>query len=148
MIEIKPIRAEDRSYWTPLWRAYLAYYETELAGEIYATAFARLTDPEVDVYHGFIAWDGIRPLGLVHYIFHMHGWKIEPVCYLQDLYTVPDTRGKGVGRALIEAVYGAADAMGAPSVYWMTQEFNADGRRLYDKVGTLTPFIKYQRPSS
>ncbi len=148
MIEIKPIRAEDRSYWTLLWRAYLAYYETELEDEIYATAFARLTDPEVEVYHGFIAWDGIRPLGLVHYIFHMHGWKIESVCYLQDLYTVPDARGKGVGRALIEAVYGAADAMGAPLVYWMTQEFNADGRRLYDKVGTLTPFIKYQRPSS
>lgn len=148
MVEIRPINAQDRDAWTPLWRAYLAYYETELPAEIYDTAFSRLTDPKVVPYHGFLAWDDDRPLGLVHYIFHMHGWKIEPVCYLQDLYTAPDARGTGVGRALIEAVYGAADKMGAPSVYWMTQEFNADGRRLYDKVGTLTPFLKYQRPLS
>ena len=92
MIKIMPIGAQDRAAWTPLWRAYLAYYETELADDIYDIAFARLTDPKVTAYHGFLAWDGIRPLGLVHYIYHMHGWKIEPVCYLQDLYTVPDAR--------------------------------------------------------
>jgi GNAT superfamily N-acetyltransferase len=68
------------------------------------------------------------------------------VTYLQDLYAVPEARGQGVGRALIKAVYAAADAAGAPSVYWMTQEFNTEARRLYDRVGTLTPFVKYQRP--
>ena len=46
----------------------------------------------------------------------------------------------------LEAVYEAADAAGAPSVYWLTQHFNEAGRRLYDKVGTLSPFIKYDRP--
>ena len=147
MIEIRPIQPQDRAAWTPLWRGYLAYYETELPDEIYDSSFKRLTDPKVVPYHGFLAWEGDRALGLVHYIFHMHGWKIEPVCYLQDLFTVPETRGKGVGRALIEAVYRAADEAGAPSVYWMTQAFNTAGRQLYDKVGELTPFIKYQRPS-
>ena len=39
-----------------------------------------------------------------------------------------------------------ADAKGAPSVYWMTQDFNAVGRQLYDRIGVLTPFIKYARP--
>ena len=57
----------------------------------------------------------------------------------------PSVRGQGVGRALIEAVYAAADAAGCPSVYWMTQEFNAEARKLYDRIATLTPFIKYQR---
>ena len=55
-------------------------------------------------------------------------------------------RGKGIGRALIEAVYAAADAHGAATVYWMTQDFNATARQLYDRIATLTPFIKYQRP--
>ena len=56
-----------------------------------------------------------------------------------------EARGTGVGRALIEAVYAAADAEGAPNVYWTTQHFNEVGRRLYDRVGRRTPFIKYER---
>ncbi|MDD9921010.1 MAG: GNAT family N-acetyltransferase, partial [Boseongicola sp.] len=58
----------------------------------------------------------------------------------------PDVRGQGIGRALIEAVYSAADDAGAPAVYWLTQDFNAEARKLYDRIGTLTPFIKYARP--
>jgi GNAT superfamily N-acetyltransferase len=146
MPAIRPLTAADRQVWTPLWRAYLAFYETELPEAVHATSFARMTDPLVSDYHGMLAWDGDRAVGLVHYIFHRHGWRIEPVTYLQDLYAVPEARGQGVGRALIEAVYAAADAAGAPSVYWMTQEFNTEARRLYDRVGTLTPFVKYQRP--
>jgi GNAT superfamily N-acetyltransferase len=80
-------------------------------------------------------------------MFHPHCWKVEPVCYLQDLYADREVRGRGVGRALIEAVYAAADAAGAPSVYWLTQEFNTEARRLYDRIGRVTPFIRYNRAS-
>jgi GNAT superfamily N-acetyltransferase len=83
----------------------------------------------------------------VHYILHRHCWRIENTCYLQDLFTAPDTRGQGVARQLIEAVYAAADRAGTPSVYWLTQEFNYKGRMLYDKVGARSPFIRYNRPS-
>ena len=38
-----------------------------------------------------------------------------------------------------------ADDYGCSSTYWLTQDFNEAGRRLYDKVAKLTPFIKYQR---
>ncbi len=149
MVEITPIRVDDRAVWAELWHGYLDYYETELSPEIYDSSFARLIDPDVSDYKGFIAWDNTKgapqAVGLVHYIYHRHGWKIEPVCYLQDLFTAPSARGLGVGAALIEAVYQAADQDGAPSVYWMTQDFNAPARKLYDRVGALTPFIKYQR---
>jgi len=74
-------------------------------------------------------------------------WRVENTCYLQDLYVSPETRGTGAGRALIEAVYDHADRAGCPSVYWLTQEFNTTARQLYDRVGTLTPFIRYSRPS-
>ena len=87
-----------------------------------------------------------RPVGITHYLFHRHCWRVENVCYLQDLYVDADTRGTGVGRALIEAVYEAADDAGCPSVYWLTQRFNELGRRLYDRIGEWTPFIKYTRP--
>jgi ribosomal protein S18 acetylase RimI-like enzyme len=51
----------------------------------------------------------------------------------------------GVGRALIETVYAAADANGTPSVYWLTQEENTEARKLYDRFAQVTEFIKYGR---
>jgi GNAT superfamily N-acetyltransferase len=145
MTAVRPLVPSDEAVWRPLWRAYLAFYETELPEEIYAASFARLVDPAVTDYAGLIAEADGEAVGIVHYIFHRHGWRIEPVCYLQDLYVAFEARGTGAGRALIEAVYAAADAAGAPSVYWLTQAENATARRLYDRIGRATSFIKYVR---
>ena len=147
MIAIRPLAAGDEAAWRTLWRGYLDFYETTLPEAVYASSFARLTDPAVTDYRGLIALDDGtgEPLGLAHFIFHRHGWQIEDVCYLQDLYVLPAARGTGAGRALIEAVYAAADAAGCPNVYWLTQVDNAVARRLYDRIGTATPFVKYRR---
>ncbi len=145
MITIRPIRETDRKAWSRLWTDYLAFYETAVSPEVYETAFTRLLGNDCHDFAGFLAeFDG-RPVGLVHYLFHRHMWKIENVCYLQDLYADPDVRGKGIGRKLIEAVFQAADQAGCPSVYWLTQDFNLEARKLYDRIGTLTPFIRYNR---
>jgi GNAT superfamily N-acetyltransferase len=145
MTEIRPLAPSDESAWRDLWRGYLEFYETELPEEIYATSFARLVDPAVTDYHGLVALQDGRPVGLAHYIFHRHGWQVEDITYLQDLYVVSEARGTGAGRALIEAVYAAADAAGRPNVYWLTQTFNATARQLYDRVASATPFMEYRR---
>lgn len=145
-VAIRPLRADDEPVWRQLWTGYLAYYETSVPEAVYETTFARLLSGRDGEFRALVACKGDTPIGLVHYLFHRHCWKIEPVCYLQDLYTDPAHRGKGVARRLIEGVYAAADAEGAPSVYWLTQEFNYAGRMLYDKVGVKTPFIRYNRP--
>ncbi len=142
---IRPPTAADKAQWRLLWRGYLDYYETSLGPEIYDAAFNRMLSDEYPDYNGLVAELDGKLVGLTHYIYHTHGWQLEDVCYLQDLYTNPDMRGKSIGRALIEAVYKAADAAGKPKVYWLTQDFNKAGRRLYDRIGTLTPFIKYAR---
>jgi len=144
-LTIRPIESRDETAWRALWRAYLAFYETELPEEVYQSTFARLLGDDPNDFNGLIAEVNSKPVGLTHYLFHRHGWKIENTCYLQDLYADPDVRGTGVGRALIEAVYAEADKAGAPSVYWLTQDFNSPARLLYDRVANLTPFIKYQR---
>ncbi|MBO0902478.1 GNAT family N-acetyltransferase [Jiella sonneratiae] len=144
-LTVRPIEAGDESEWRRLWTAYLAFYDSVASEDVYRSSFARLIDPGERDCHGLLAVVGGRPAGLVHYLYHRHMWKLEDVCYLQDLYADPELRGKGVGRALIEAVYAAADANGTPTVYWMTQEFNHPARRLYDRIGTKTPFIKYNR---
>ena len=144
---IRPLRPGDEADWRRLWTGYLDYYETRVSDAVYETTFARLLSGAAGEFRGLVADLGGRPVGLVHYLFHRHCWKVENTCYLQDLYTDPGARGRGVARALIEAVYAAADAEGAPSVYWLTQEFNYRGRMLYDRVGVKTPFIRYNRPA-
>ena len=144
-LKIRSLLAEDRTDWGQMWSDYLSFYETDVAPEIYETTFARLIDSTNPEQNALVAELDGAAVGIVHYIYHAHNWRAEDVCYLQDLYAKEAVRGQGIGRALIEAVYTAADANGTPSVYWMTQDFNENARLLYDRIGTLTPFIKYSR---
>jgi GNAT superfamily N-acetyltransferase len=144
-LTIRPLVASDRTDWDRLWTGYLAYYETSVPPEVKDSTFARLLSGAPGEFCGMVAVRDGQVVGLVHYLFHRHCWRIEDVCYLQELFTDPAVRGQGIARALIEAVYAAADAQGAPAVYWLTQEFNYRGRMLYDQVGQKTPFIKYNR---
>ncbi len=142
---IRPLAAADEAEWRRLWTGYLEFYEASVSEEVYRTTFARLLGDDDQDYHGLVAEQDGKPVGITHYLFHRHCWRVENVVYLQDLYVDPEVRGTGAGRALIEAVYAAGDAAGCPSVYWTTQDFNATARQLYDRVAELTPFIKYQR---
>lgn len=144
-VTVRALRASDKPQWAELWTGYLAYYETTRPAEIYDLYFDRLLGNDPHDYNGLVAEVDGKLVGLTHYLFHRHGWSRENVCYLQDLYADPKVRGTGIGGALIEAVYAAADADGSPNVYWMTQDFNATARRLYDRIGVKTPFIKYSR---
>jgi GNAT superfamily N-acetyltransferase len=141
---IREIRPGDKARWDVLWAGYLEFYECELPQEITELTWRRLVDPGFGLY-GFVAADGDRLIGLVHYHFHLSTWSASSYCYLEDLFVDPSVRGKGTGRALIEAVYRAADEHGAEKVYWMTQGHNAQARKLYDKLARLTPFVQYSR---
>ena len=143
-IELRPVVPANREAWAELWRAYLAFYGTELDAAAYDAAFAQLTSDDPGTFRGLIAWSGGAARGLVHWVWHPHMWRPAGAVYLQDLFVAPQARGMGVGRRLIEAVYADADARGAPSVYWLTQAGNP-ARALYDRVATRTDFVKYAR---
>jgi GNAT superfamily N-acetyltransferase len=143
---IRAFIAADRPQWDRLWAGYLAFYETELPGEVSEITWRRLLDPEAPIM-GFCAAraDGTL-LGIVHYLFHPVTWSAGPRCYLEDLFTSAEARGQGVGRALIEAVYDRARAAGCPRVYWQTHETNATAMRLYDQVAERSGFVVYRKP--
>lgn len=145
---IRPLRATDQAAWDGLWTAYLEFYGTVLPADVFASTFDRLLGDDPQDFSALVAEVDGELIGLTHYLFHRHCWRIENVCYLQDLYVSPDARGTGCGRKLIEAVYDTADAKDVQNVYWLTQDDNAAGRQLYDRVGSLTNFIKYQRPAA
>jgi GNAT superfamily N-acetyltransferase len=144
MLEIRPLKMTDRTQWQALWQGYLRFYRQSLAPEITDGTFARLVEGARQS-HGIVAQRDGRLLGFAHYLFHASSWSAPDICYLEDLFVDPAVRGQGAGRALIHAVYAAADLAQAGSVYWMTQEFNADGRALYDTLARRTSFIRYER---
>ncbi|MEO0329508.1 MAG: GNAT family N-acetyltransferase [Pseudomonadota bacterium] len=144
-VHIRDINLDDRPSWEILWKGYQEYYEVNLDHET-GNLWRRLMQRAPDGPIGLIAEVDGKVVGFTHFLYHAHTWTEKKRIYLVDLYTEPNLRGKGIGRKLIEAVYAIGDETGAESVYWLTQDFNEAGRALYDKVGKLTPFIKYQQP--
>ncbi len=148
-VTVRPIEARDRAAWAPLWAGYNAFYgrsgATALPDAITETTWSRFFDRGEPV-HALVAEDPDgRLIGLVHYLFHRSTISIAPTCYLQDLFTDAAARGRGVGRALIEAVYARAAAAGSSRVYWLTHETNAQAMRLYDQVAAKSGFLVYRK---
>jgi ribosomal protein S18 acetylase RimI-like enzyme len=142
---VRELHVADRSRWEELWTGYLRFYKTELPAEWIDHLWRRLIDPN-DQPYGLVALDADqRVVGFVIYHFHLSTWSPAGYCYLEDLYVDPACRGSGAGRALIQAVYSAADERGATRVYWHTENTNARAQVLYNQVAALTPFVQYRR---
>ena len=147
-VTIRPVVENDYAQWLPLWDGYNAFYgrsgATALDPAVTRTTWARFFDAHEPV-HALVAEEGGRLIGLAHYLYHRSTTAIGPSCYMQDLFTTAEARGRGVGRALIEAVYAAARAAGSPRVYWQTHETNATAMRLYDQVAEKSGFLVYRK---
>ena len=141
---IRPLRAEDRESWEPLWHGYLAFYRAALTPDVTEQTWAALIDRSSAV-HGLVAEQDDQLAGLAHLILHPTTWATRPTCYLEDLYVAKPWRGRNIARRLIEAVYAFADESRAATVYWLTQEYNAPARSLYDTLARRTSFVVYER---
>jgi GNAT superfamily N-acetyltransferase len=145
---IRPVTPADHDQWLPLWEGYNAFYgchgATALAAEITQMTWARFFDGYEPV-HALVAECDGKLTGLTHYLFHRSTIMRGPICYLQDLFTDPALRGKGVGKLLIEAVYERARLAGSTRVYWHTHETNKTAMRLYDHVATHSGFVVYRK---
>jgi GNAT superfamily N-acetyltransferase len=141
--EIRTLVAADREQWERLARAYKAFYQTVLPDSAYEQTWQRLL--QQDGIHGFCAQVDGRLVGMTHYLFHTGIWTPK-VCYLEDLFVEPATRGQGIARALIDAVAHFSRTAGATRLYWLTHETNATARALYDKVAKYSGFLEYEYP--
>ena len=145
---VRTIEKADFAAWLPLWDGYNAFYGRAGATGLPATITQMTWQRFFDAYepvHALVAERDGELLGLAHYLFHRSTIQLEPSCYLQDLFTAPSTRGMGVGRALIEAIYRIAADAGCPRVYWQTHETNTTAMRLYDALAEKSGFVVYRR---
>ena len=147
-LTVRSVTKQDYDQWLPLWDGYNAFYgrsgPTALPEDVTAMTWSRFFDAYEPV-HALVAESGEELLGLVHYLFHRSTTAIAPNCYLQDLFTTQASRGKGIGRALIEGVYERAQTAGSGRVYWLTHETNQTAMKLYDKVGERSGFVVYRK---
>ena len=140
MLTIGKLMESDRAEWEVLFRAYIDFYERTLPQEMYDRAWNEF-QKDTRMHALGAKLDG-RLVGITHFLIHANTSSAD-VCYLQDLFTASDVRGKGVARALIEAVADWARERKCPRVYWQTQDSNATARLLYDKVAVNRGFIRY-----
>jgi GNAT superfamily N-acetyltransferase len=147
-MRIRAVVDADFERWLPLWDGYNAFYgrvgPTALPMETTRTTWARFLAPDEPV-KALVAENGAKLVGLAHFVLHRSTNQVGRICYLQDLFTDPGARGQGVGRALIEAVYERAHALGCRRVYWQTHETNSAARSLYDQVAECSGFIVYRK---
>lgn len=145
-MNVRPLRLEDQAAWLPLWAGYNAFYGRSgamaLPGSVTATTWDRFFNP-LEPVHAHVAEMSQEVVGIVHFLYHRSTTRIEPVCYLQDLYTAPSARRQGVARALINSVQDAALAAGARRVYWQTHVENREARELYNQMARHHGFIVY-----
>jgi GNAT superfamily N-acetyltransferase len=146
-IEVRRVRKDDFQAWLEHWDGYNAFYgrsgKTALPLEITQMTWSRFFDPS-EPMHALVAVDGEKLVGLAHFLFHRSTVQLAPTCYLQDLFTSSAARGKGIGRALILAVYEHAKAAGSARVYWQTHETNAVAMKLYDQLAEKSGFLVYR----
>jgi len=145
---VRFVAQSDYAEWLPLWDGYNKFYgrfgHTPLPEEITRMTWSRFFDAYEPIFC-LVAEEHGHLVGLVHYLFHRSTTSIAPNCYLQDLFTTEATRGKGVGRALINAVYEQAKLADIPRVYWQTHETNETAMKLYDKVAERSGFLVYRK---
>ncbi len=145
--QIRRWKRDERDAWERLFRAYVFdFYKMSVTDETVDATWQRLLDEQDAEVQGLGAFNASgTAVGLVHYLPQSTCWDTRRICYLEDLFVLPECRGEHVGRALVEAVYAEARKNGWAKVFWETQEFNHLGRILYDELAVKSDFIVYEK---
>ena len=145
-IELRDLTDADEAAWRRLWRGYLEFY----GAPEFDSRTPRLWTQLLDAEHSFqcrVAVHDEEAVGIVHFFDHLDTWFDGPVCYLNDLFVDPGSRGHGIGRLLIEDVNRIATERGWQHVYWHTQSNNERARSVYDSFeGIGSDFMVYELP--
>lgn len=143
-VTVRKLKAQDKQHWLALWGKYLKFYRANVAADTTDETYKRLC--ECDDFLGLVAADSDDNIvGFMNIIYHSSTWSKNGYCYIEDLFVDKSLRGEGVAEFLFDKAEELATEKGCDRIYWMTQEFNAPARSLYDKIGKRSSFIIYMR---
>lgn len=144
-LRIEPATAAQYERLLPMIADYQRFYGVEDIDEARNRAFFRrfLAPSEVGLL--LAAWDGERPLGYACLYWHMTSLAAAETVLMNDLFVDAGARGRGVGRALIEASAAVARERGAVMLEWSTEPGNETAQRLYDSTGAVrSTWLSYE----
>ena len=142
MVKVREAKADDYDAWLKLWKGYLDFYGTGLDEAVTLATWRRVLSSDSALFCRLAETEqGV--VGFAICVLHEGTWVTQPLCYLEDLFVDDAARGKGAGRALIEAVINEAREKGWSKVYWVTREGNP-ARALYDKLATVDDYVRYR----
>lgn len=145
-LDIRALEPDDRDRWAELFRAYRDFYRLPADESVVERVWDWTQDPAHETSALVALADG-RIVGIAHWRLFARPAAGGSGLWLDDLFTDPDVRGRGVGRALIARLQDIAAEHGCSIVRWITAEDNAAARRLYDDVtGGPTSWVTYDAP--
>lgn len=142
-ITVQPARSEDRSKWRQLWHDYCAVFDAVVPDEVTEGVWQRILAPDGAIGCLLACRAGNDPIGFVNYVLHPHTWSLQSVCYLEDMFVLPEARGYGAGRVLIERLVALGKQQNWRRIYWHTHENNYRARALYDQLSRRTDYVRY-----
>src|SRR5260370_29059458 len=142
-LTVRSTRTEDAQAWHALWRGYCAALDGAVSDEVTEGVWRRILASNEPVWCLLACRAGIEPVGFANYVLHPHTWSLQPVCYLEDLFVLPEARGDGAGRLLMNALISAGKQHGWHRVYSHTHENNYRARALDDRLTRRTDYIRY-----
>ena len=97
-LTVRSAQSGDAQAWLTLWRGYCAALDGAVSDEVTGEVWQRILASDEPIWCLLACRGAGKPVGFANYIL------LRPVCYLEDLFVVPEARGCGAGRALIEAL--------------------------------------------
>lgn len=140
---VRQLAPADEDRWRQLFRAYRAFYVLPESEAVVSQAWAWFMDPTHTSDALVAELDG-EILGFAHHRPIVTPSLGSTARFLDDLFTDPAARGRGVGRALITALQGIAAAEGSTFVQWITAEDNHQAQALYNTLATRTTWVTYE----
>jgi GNAT superfamily N-acetyltransferase len=134
-IAVRPVSEDEFETLLPLIGAYQRFYEVEdIDTDRNRSFFGRFLAPSEDGELLAARDESGGILGYACLYWHFSSTRAVETVLMNDLFVVPEARGHGVGRALIEASRAVARGRGAAWLEWATAPDNHTAQRLYDSM--------------
>lgn len=140
---IRPVSKNDLNRWRELFDDYARFYKTSVSDDAAEKVWEWIHNPEEDFWCSVVESSTGALVGFTQYQLMHRSLGGGKVVYLSDLYVMPEQRGQGLARQLIDHVFEFANSQGYSNVRWLTQESNYTARQLYDSYQSKSEFILY-----
>ncbi len=134
-MNIREVNVDDLDRLVALMEGYCDFYETAPGRDALAALARHLLDNPAEGVQLIAASAAGEPVGFATIYWTWSTTRAARIAVMNDLYVASETRGQGVGRALIEACTERARAYGADQLGWQTAPDNHTAQRLYDAAG-------------